>query len=172
MLISLNNYIELLEKQSKLDLEIMKRIDKIENSNLIYKRRFALLTEIVEFANEVKWFKYWSKKNSDTQKVKEELIDVIHFALSIAQKYIIDNNIGIEEFYNSISNSKKKIDKDNIGQLFFSFINLASVPETSIIKIWEYIDMFNKYVFGNETELLKVYDIKNKINHKRQITNY
>ena len=71
MLISLNNYIELLEKQSKLDLEIMKRIDKIENSNLIYKRRFALLTEIVEFANEVKWFKYWSKKNSDTQKVKE-----------------------------------------------------------------------------------------------------
>ena len=53
----------------------------------------ACNVEISEFANELKCFKYWKYVdnfvNIDKEKCKEELIDVLHFSLSICNYHNI-----------------------------------------------------------------------------------
>ena len=53
--------------------------------------KLALLTEIAEFANELRTFKIWAKKEKVKEsKVKEELIDCLCFFLGLANLYQID----------------------------------------------------------------------------------
>ncbi len=169
MLISFEQFNILMNKQKILDKIIMQRIDKSDIPTMEIKRKFALLIEISEFANEIKWFKYWSKKSADWNKVKEELIDVIHFSLSIGQNYIDTNKISIETFYRQINVDNVKIDDQNIGETFFKLINLVSGSKNSIVDIWKYLNMFIEFCFDNENQLIKFYDQKNIINTKRQI---
>ena len=53
--------------------------------------KLALFTEIAEFANELRTFKIWAKKEETNEsKVKEELIDCLCFFLGLANLYQID----------------------------------------------------------------------------------
>lgn len=47
-------------------------------------RILALFTEVGEFANATKCFKYWSKKPSESkERLLDEYVDMLHFWLSI-----------------------------------------------------------------------------------------
>ncbi len=173
MLISFQKFNLLIKKQKELDKIISDRMDPSNLKVINFKRKFALLIEISEFANEVKWFKYWSQKKPDFNKVKEELIDVIHFTLSISSEYIKNSQIDTNIFYNKINHQEVQINDKNIGQNFFELINLASDPQSSIINIWKYLNMFIEFFFNNEDQLMDFYNRKNAINAKRQtIDNY
>jgi len=72
----------LLEKQEKLDNEILKNagIKKYPFENI----QLALLVELGELANEWQGFKYWKQnKNIDRERLLDEFADCMHFALSL-----------------------------------------------------------------------------------------
>lgn len=53
------------------------------------KRIMALSTELAELVNEMRFFKYWSKKEPDRERILEEAADVLHFIFSLSNS----NNI-------------------------------------------------------------------------------
>jgi len=85
------NVKELLEKQKKLDDFILKELD-INYKDRLNSLILALVVEIGEMANEIRAFKYWSKKApSPKEVVLDEFVDCLHFMLSIA------NQLGFSE---------------------------------------------------------------------------
>ena len=82
------NMAEKIDRLFKMQSELDQRIivgRGLEGQNLIRERIFALRVEIAELAQEVSdaW-KFWkSPKPRDPKKVLEELVDCLHFLLSI-----------------------------------------------------------------------------------------
>lgn len=78
-----------LDKQKELDQYI---IDKQGLHDLPYKTRLsntilAMMVETGELANEIRCFKHWSQKPmSDRFTIEDELVDVLHFYLSIVNQ--------------------------------------------------------------------------------------
>ena len=78
-----------LERQRQLDDTIMDNIpemDKpIDKNELMAKKILALQTEVSEFANATRCFKYWSNKAPESEDRQiDEWVDIFHFLLSIA----------------------------------------------------------------------------------------
>lgn len=63
------NLQELIDKQRELDTKIVKE-KGLEGQDLFSKKVLALLTELGEFANETRCFKYWSNDQDPRTKVK------------------------------------------------------------------------------------------------------
>lgn len=84
------------EKQKQLDDTICDKLN-IGKSELKIKRKLALQVELGELANEVRCFKYWSKKKlSDDAVILEEMADCLHFIFS---------NMNLEgEWYSNVMN--------------------------------------------------------------------
>lgn len=162
------NFTKLADNQKKLDKTILDNVsDGISENEYWSKRIIAFLIELNEFSNEVKFFKYWKKnKNIDNKKVREELVDCLHFLFSIGntinyKKWEIEINDvkeSIDELYFEITkhtlklnNSKKSKDFNNVFNYFMKYAN--------------------KLNFSNE-QLQEEYKLKNKINFERQENNY
>ena len=98
-----------LYRQKKLDDEIMRNCG--EEKDLLSKKVLALQTEVAEFANATRCFKYWSKKAPEPRERQlDEWVDIFHFLLSIAnhQGYTSDD---IEQAYdkkNQINANRQK----------------------------------------------------------------
>lgn len=84
------NFQRLKEMQGYLDETIVQK-HQLQNVDLINKKVVALEVELSEFANEMRFFKFWSKKGPDYEKALEEFVDSLHFFISLA------NDLGIEE---------------------------------------------------------------------------
>ena len=92
-MLSLETIKKLQNEQKKLDEFIIqkKNITDTNSKQSFIRTKIALLVEIGEFANELKTFKHWKKeKEINWVKVKEELIDCLHFYLSWANSFQID----------------------------------------------------------------------------------
>ena len=80
---------ELLEAQAELDKTII-RVKQLENLNpkvRLTNTLLALMVEVGELANEVRSFKAWSNKPmSPKEIVLDEMVDVLHFYLSLANQ--------------------------------------------------------------------------------------
>ena len=78
---------ELFELQNDLDKYIVeKSMMKIEHNDMYFlkDRITALFTEVAEFANATRCFKYWSKKPAESKdRLIDEYVDIFHFWLSI-----------------------------------------------------------------------------------------
>ena len=164
MKINLSNIFEM---QSKLDKTIQ------SNHNVTYpvifeKLKLALLVELCELANEVRFFKYWSNKQPSPKNViLEEYVDGIHFITSICLAKGCDSIIEIEENY-PIAN------KDELTEIFLDLSSsIKGLDTQEKIKEW-----YKKYLilgikFGLTTkEIVDSYINKNKINFERQENNY
>ena len=69
--------------QQDLDTRIEENI-ALPTKDLYQKRVLALLVEIGECANEWQGFKYWKQnKTTNNEKILEEYVDILHFALSL-----------------------------------------------------------------------------------------
>lgn len=145
------------EIQRELDFAIMKPRGLDYNSTF-ERRKIAALVELGEVANEIRFFKFWSNKGR-SEKVLEELVDVLHFVLSlfnakdehvVARGYYVGDMVGqFKALYRVVNEFEGN--GENLASLF---LGLAEELGYS------------------EEELFEAYMEKNKINYKRQEEGY
>ena len=155
------------EKQKILDKYILERNNLKENEEIFDKKIIALFVELGEFANELKFFKYWSKKEKSADEIiLDEFVDIIHFLISIA------NNLNYNDWKLEISTENKKIEL-----IFLEIINLITILQKNkdnkilkeiIIKVLEIGIIYNFKI----EKIFDSYQLKNEINFVRQNTNY
>lgn len=78
--------------QKKFDNELIERrgLQDITMEQWIQKETLAMLSELAELIDEVN-FKWWKNpKEVDTEAVKEELVDILHFFVSMCHKTGMD----------------------------------------------------------------------------------
>lgn len=166
---------ELLRKQKELDNHIITKHNLIE-SELFDKRVLACLVELGEQANESATFKYWKlNKVEDRKKVSEELVDVLHFLLSVGNLLEIECNEVTQSFVDN------PVKMETVEKQYITLFNLVSnvgLFEDDEMKrhFWKhaisiYIGLYEQLGFGTgyiEAE----YDKKHAENYARQESNY
>ncbi len=161
---------DLSKRQNDIDLYIHNQ-NQLSSKETWNKRIIALFTEIAEFANEIRSFKYWSKKSeSNREIILEEYIDCVHFLLSIGNNInfdwlnykfvnqIVNDNIDINYFILEININLSIFAKDNTHDNFQRFLN--NFFTIAIIKNFTKEELFDSYVD------------KNQKNYHRQEINY
>jgi dimeric dUTPase (all-alpha-NTP-PPase superfamily) len=139
--------------------------------------KLALFVEIGEFSNEVKSFKHWQlTKIINWDKVKEEIVDCLHFFLSLANHFNVEIRSEKEKIAKKISSPEEY--NEMILKLFNSTSRIPEVKQeekdhslcfTNWFKIFETIC---ENVFSCEKELVDFYLTKNNTNRKRQQNGY
>jgi dimeric dUTPase (all-alpha-NTP-PPase superfamily) len=103
------------------------------------KNQLELIVEIGELANETRFFKYWSNKPIDMDKVKEEYADCFMMTLYFFNK----KNISLEEEFTNVDEEDKveifarlyklaidfyyNNDKDTIKELLATLVKLGYI---------------------------------------------
>jgi dimeric dUTPase (all-alpha-NTP-PPase superfamily) len=83
---------ELFEIQARLDFIISVKHPVQHGENRTQKKYAALLVELGEAMNEWRAFKFWSTDQKPrTEKLLEELVDCLHFILSIGLELHVEN---------------------------------------------------------------------------------
>lgn len=167
------NLKHLFELQAKLDERIYKEHPVQEGEDRLAKKILALKVELGELANELpEVFKFWSNKKNNYKKALEELVDCLHFFLSIGNDLWISQDTDFNK-----SNPRDVM-------TLFALIN-RYVAELW----WEVHDntdgVLAKYYFGFQhylrlgemlgftwDQVEQAYLAKNKINHQRQESGY
>ncbi len=109
----IEKYIKVYEENKKLDKIF---VDKYYHDDFVKKNKLELLVEIGELANESRCFKYWSKKEVNTELLGYELSDTIIMVLCFCNYLNIDlNDIEIN-----------RINKSNVD-LFFDIYEQANI---------------------------------------------
>jgi dimeric dUTPase (all-alpha-NTP-PPase superfamily) len=159
--------VKLYAMQDKLDHFVSVNLgikEVFHDVEFVDKRVFALKVEIGEFSNEVGWFKYWKQSHvMDREKALEELVDCMHFFLSIgiSRKYTFIKEIHpmdwskppIESLFQYLLSNNF----DSSGQWQSGFEQLICIG----------------YKLGYTTkEMEQVYIQKNTVNYQRQNNGY
>ena len=165
------NLIKLVEKQKYLD-DIIKEECGLEQEYLQNKKILALLVEIGECCNEIQEFKFWKKNiTKDDSKIKEELVDILHFILSIG----IESNMDFHQVSKYAFNKADPSDELNYSflrlnptdELNYSFIRLDPSDELNHSFIWLYTattDFYWNRTMDNYIRILQYYnDIVDKL---------
>jgi len=98
--------------QQKFDRELMKKRDLngIAFEDWIQKETLAMLSELAELIDEVN-FKWWKNKQPvDIDNVKEELVDILHFFVSMCLKAGMDAGELCERY---LEKNKENFDRQN-----------------------------------------------------------
>ncbi|QHX36877.1 dUTP diphosphatase [Spiroplasma sp. BIUS-1] len=162
------NLIYLKEKQVILDNYIIETKNIIVNEQIYKKKLIAFLVEVSEFINEYRSFKYWSNKGpSERTVILEELIDCLHFIISLGTNVDFD----FSTFSNKINDAndidqwsinvyrkalifEQNFDKETYNQLLDEFLSITYILEIT------------------NNEILDIYNKKNEINFNRQNSGY
>src|SRR5690606_36478239 len=111
------NLKHLFELQAKLDERIYKEHPVQEGEDRLTKKILALQVEFGELANELpEVFKFWSNKKNNYEKALEELVDCLHFILSIGFE------LGMDEIADELD--LKKFDFLTSNTILSCFIGL------------------------------------------------
>lgn len=98
------------EMQNKFDTELSERrqLGDISQAEWIQKETLAMMSELAELIDEVN-FKWWKNpKPVDQHAVKEELVDILHFFVSMCLKM----NMSAQELYDMyILKNKENFDR-------------------------------------------------------------
>ncbi len=159
------NLTNLAKNQIQLDNYIIKN-NNLTKEETFNNRIMALLVEIGETANEIRFFKFWSqKKQAPDEVILEEFIDILHFVLSIG--VAIDYDQWNLDFKSSV----------NIQDAFFNLYkaaidfkgtNLKKEYKEILVTLFTVADCLS----FDDQDIFKMYQKKNKINFTRQDTNY
>lgn len=159
----------LLEKQQELDDYIM-RERGLTHEETIERRKLAFVVELAELAQEWRGFKYWSDNQEPSEKMLEEYVDVLHFALSLHNFYDGDTEctVGV------LSGGSKKSEFSAQDK---SMVLMHTIEHNTSWEWVEGISLSNVIAIGRVLELsgddiLKEYDRKYRINVERQNNGY
>ncbi|MBT2696370.1 dUTP diphosphatase [Bacillus sp. ISL-40] len=167
--------------QKELDNHIENEHPREEGESRLSYKVLALLVELGELANEVRFFKFWStNRRPRTQAVRvptmmeedkkyynptlEEYVDGWHFILSI----------GLELQIKEVEISACK--RENLEDQFIGLYNVISLLAVGFHH--KYNDVVSAYIGLGEMlgftpeEIEGAYLVKNEINHKRQEVHY
>lgn len=173
MKITVEQFKELLEMQGKMD-NIAKENNNIPvDANLKQEKYLALMTELYEFGNEVEAFKFW-KKNKGKANQLEELVDALHFILSI----MLDEEFDIKEDLEITEKQMEFFENKSFNEIFI-MTTLAltdgymtdNYKEIIISVLIGLMTMASKQGFSIE-EIIEEYKRKNQINIQRQLDKY
>lgn len=161
------NFKNISDQQKILDQYILKKSNFKNNQEIFNKKIIAIFVELSEFANELRFFKYWSKKEQSKKEIiLDEFVDIIHFLISIA------NDLKYDDWDIEIKEENKEIEI-----IYLEIINLILIlqkeQEKKILKeiFVKLLQIAIYYDFKIE-EIFNSYQLKNQINFTRQDTNY
>ena len=103
---------EIFRMQKALNDDIIARrhLEGISDTEWIQKQTLAMLSEMAELLNEVN-FKWWKNpKPVDDHAVKEELVDILHFFVSMCIKTGMD---GEELYRRYLDKNKENFDRQH-----------------------------------------------------------
>ncbi|MGY6765708.1 dUTP diphosphatase [Faecalibacterium prausnitzii] len=166
------NLNKLFELQAKLDKRIYKEHPPKEGEDRLAEKILALQVELGELANELpEVFKFWSNKKNNYEKALEELVDCLHFILSI----------GLELDFTAIDVWKVK-EATTINQFIECFGTIYNMHfqkrVNGEVTIEMYEHLFACFIGLGEMlgftwdQVKQGYLAKNKINHQRQESGY
>jgi dimeric dUTPase (all-alpha-NTP-PPase superfamily) len=172
------NLKHLFELQAKLDERIYKEHPVQEGEDRLAKKILALKVELGELANELpEVFKFWSNKKNNYEKALEELVDCLHFILSIGLE------LGMDEIADELD--LKKFDFLTSNTILSCFIGLSydiadfyyqRENDDMVPYLYEHILLefakLGKMLGFTWDEIEQGYLSKNKINHERQESGY
>ena len=157
---------EIIEMQKTLDQRIHES-KGLCSKDTLKSRIVALSVELAEMANEMRFFKFWSTKTQNEERILEEAADCLHFIVSIGNELgfipsFNDRKIGKTtdptQLYLKINKHLVEIDggmgEYSYGALCDGFCELLALYDISTQ------DLFNEY------------KIKNRVNHQRQDEGY
>jgi len=155
----------LMELQKELDKQIIEGRG-LQGRNLLPMRVLALQVEIAELAQEVSdaW-KFWkSPKPRDQKKVLEELVDCLHFLLSIGLAIEVDP-------YEMPYKVYRRMDLIDQFHAMFDMAGIAYVPNQWHWTMSVYLGLCDMLGFTWD-EVERAYLAKNEINLARQEQGY
>ncbi len=161
------NFEKLAEKQIALDKMIKDNSPEMNDQRYWEDRITALMVELGELANEIRFFKYWSNKpQSDKEVIIDELVDCLHFSFSLGNT--IENKswvFGLDDMkrpltiiYFDIMSKLSEMVMDKSDTKFRSMLfNIVEIA-------W--------YLGYSQEDIEEAYAKKNAINYKRQEEGY
>lgn len=149
---------DILKRNTKIDEIFIKKYEDNE-PNYFEKNCLSLITEIAEFLNETKCFKYWSIKNPDKDKLKEEYADALIMTLSMFN-YL---NINLE----LVEHSKTSNILEIFNELFKDASNIMNKDTLSVKKVFSNLIYISTLLNITEEEIKDVCYKKQKIVEKR-----
>lgn len=165
---------EMFEAQMKLDSHIIEE-HKLQGKDLFSNKVVAFVVELSECANEIRFFKHWSNKGaSDKEIILEELVDILHFGLSIGND--LDSEMIYEHNYTA---------RMTLGDFSEDFIKITNtivavnharrtdkLAEFLYVELMEYLFGFGYKLGFTWKDIEMAYYKKNAKNHERQDTGY
>lgn len=150
--------------QKELDQHIVEK-HNLQGQDLLNKKTVALTCELYECVNETKIFKFWSVKNPDREKMLEEYVDTLHFALSIG------NDLGYTHHTYT-----DKADRD-LNSLTIGLTNLITIipqsrSHTHMKLLFDLIIKLGYQLGFDEKTVTDAYMAKNETNFVRQANGY
>lgn len=81
-----------MQKQLNQDIIAKRNLENISKDEWVQKQTLAMISELSELLDEVN-FKWWKNpKKVDEHAVKEEMVDILHFFVSMCLSYNMDAN--------------------------------------------------------------------------------
>ena len=174
MKVNIEQFNELLEMQKVLYKSILD--EKGLTLEDTYNRRIiAALVELGEFANEERFFKFWSNKEASEKSVRiEEYVDILHFLLStLYSKGYRGENLSIMELEGDWETVWQNAAAEILG-LSDMWNDSGFFPVTSV----EFGRVFSNYFRLGDLaefeweEVVKEYKRKNAVNFERLRSGY
>ncbi len=161
------DYTEQAIKQRELDNFIKENADIKSEQQYWEDRIIALNVELSEFANEIRFFKFWSKKPaSEKEIVIDELVDCLHFAFSLG------NTLENDQWLFAMDDMKRPI-----NYIYFDIVKKLNELVTN-----KDINLFRSLLFNisemawylgySMEDIVDAYNKKNEVNYKRQEEGY
>lgn len=168
------NLAKLYEAQAKLDADIIEK-KHLQGRNLLPNKILALNVELGELAQEVQGeWKYWKEHTTrDDERVLDEFVDCLHFALSI----------GLEDEDINVNEVPALVYADDIGgivgllnDLFVYVSKYGTSRGSSTVEYYAELMcalLFLGHMLGfTDDQIEAQYFNKNAVNHERQVKGY
>jgi dimeric dUTPase (all-alpha-NTP-PPase superfamily) len=130
------NLVKYFDAQERLDRKVIE-VHSLQDRNLTADVTTALHVELGELAQEIGFFKYWKlNKRNDKARQFDEWADVLHFMLSLGNKYGHSDHIDevkslgyLDASLNELFSELYRADFSNIREYAFAFRALLSIGE-------------------------------------------
>jgi len=164
---------------SKKIVDIQKELNEVTKNRVINNKpinyKVALMVETTEFIDSLNW-KWWKDSEDDILNAKIELVDMLHFLISVSLEEIgYENTIFLLSLYFKNMRQRDKIELDvskRNENLFLSYEYFTKkLMYNNIPKTWKEFENLSNFIFhkDNYQEIYKIYMIKNALNNVRQL---
>jgi len=162
---------EMFESQVKLDKTIIENTNVVRTEKELHQSNvLSIIAEISETANATRCFKFWSKKGPMRREIiLDEIADVLHFLLSLGNKF--NHDIVKTHKFNITCFSDNLIE-----QFIYLNVKVSNMMYSTDLDV--YYDLFDNFLglvalLGfTFKELENGYYKKHEINYKRQESGY